>query len=88
MFGSPPPSLEDRSGGTDGRCRRGGGGGWDVTVVAVQPVVVVPVHPTQRGQLNLIDGPPRTAAVHRSADQLGVSTKYGRHCGSVRPTLS
>ena len=104
MVWFPPSSVEDRSGGTDGRCRVGFVAlstvpcrtlvrfepegfqldGWDVTEVVVQPVVVVPVHPTQRGQLNLIDDLPRTAALRGPR----ISSVYLRStgaCGSVRP---
>lgn len=37
-------------------------GGWDVAEVAVQAAGVVPIHPAQGRQLDVLDGPPRAAA--------------------------
>ena len=41
-----------------------------VVEVAVQPVVVVPVDPTEGGELHVVDGSPRPLA--RPADELGL----------------
>ena len=49
----------------------------DVTEVAVQAAGVVPVHPTQGGQLYVLDGFPRPAA-SRSVDQLGLVAQIFR----------
>ena len=43
-------------------------GWWGIAEVAVQPLGVVPVHPAEGGQLDLVDGAPRPLA--GSADQL------------------
>src|SRR5664279_2099016 len=45
--------------------------GRQVVEVAVQALGVVPVHPAERGELDLLDGLPRAGA-GRSADQLGL----------------
>jgi hypothetical protein len=51
--------------------------GRDVAEVAVQPLGVVPVHPLQGGQLDLLDGLP-WALAGRSADQLGLVVAVDR----------
>jgi transposase len=45
--------------------------GWDVSEVAVEAGGVVPVHPSEGGQLDVLDGLPRPDA-GRSVDQLGL----------------
>ena len=46
-------------------------GGREIAEVAVQALGVVPVHPAQGGQLDLLDGLPRPG-VGGAADQLGL----------------
>ena len=53
------------------RCRRG------IAEVAVESLVVVPVHPAERGQLDIVDAAPGTlgaASTKPSANHVGVST--------------
>jgi hypothetical protein len=40
-------------------------GWWDVAAVFVQAAVVVPVDPFQHGDLDLLGGPPRAAALEQ-----------------------
>ena len=45
---------------------------WDVVEVAVQAVVVVPVDPAQRGELEVLDRLPRAALARGATDQFGL----------------
>ena len=47
-------------------------GGRDVAAVAVEPGRVVPVDPRQGGELDVVNGPPRSPALGGPADQLGL----------------
>ena len=39
---------------------------WNVAEVAVQAIMVVPVHPAQRGELDIVDGLPRASVAGRA----------------------
>ena len=45
--------------------------GWEIAEVAVQALGVVPVHPAERRELDVLDGLPRAGA-GGAADQLGL----------------
>ena len=50
--------------------------GWNIAAVAVESLVVVPVHPRQRGELDLIDGLPWPLL--GPVDQLGLVVAVDR----------
>ena len=52
-------------------------GGWQVPEVAMQAAGVVPVHPAQGGQLEVLDGLPGPAA-GRPMDQFGLEEAVDR----------
>ena len=45
---------------------------WHVTGVAVEPRRVVPVHPAERRELDVVDGLPRPSGLGGSVDQIGL----------------
>jgi len=53
-------------------------GGWDVAEVAVEPLLVEPVNPAERGQLDVVDGAPWSLV--GAADQLRLVERVRRLC--------
>ncbi len=61
-------------------------GGWNVAAVAVESLGVVPVHPRQRGEFDLVDGLPWSLL--GPVDQLGLEVAVDRLGEGVVVALS